>query len=350
MPYTSQTLLLHTAQCFVREGLEHDDVVVMVAAEEMLGRLRDLLEDAASARVRSGRARPGTASLDPARLSHAPLEWTWPDKVYLVSAAAWYTHPVRVLAALHDLVTDASAGGRRLRLWGELPWSRWSTPQSRQWMRYEALLNVALADTGTVICCPADVGRLPEPVVEAVYATHPRLAWSARRNNPRYQEPERFLEQLNRTRLPVPPADAFRVEFDVQGLGGVRQAVAATARSAGLPADRVPQAVLAVTELATNAVVHSGRPGRLHAWSSAGELIYQIGNPGRAAVPSACGLLPPDLMSTGGRGLWLAQQLTDVLEVGVCDGGGGGDGGTVVRVRFLLPPVLEPPRPDDRPV
>ncbi|MGK5554256.1 anti-sigma factor RsbA family regulatory protein [Actinomadura kijaniata] len=317
LPYTSQTRLLSTAQPYVREGLARGEVVMVVAADGFWSRLRDLLGD----EVTGGDGR---------------------ERVRFVSADVWYAHPARTLTAVRDMAVRVRDGGERLRLWGELPWARWNVPQTRQWLRYEALLNVVLADQDVVACCPVDLVHLRPSVLEAVCAAHPYTVGPGWRANPRYQEPEHFLRRLNRARLPDPPADARRIHFDHGDLAEVRRAVAATARSAGLPDDRVFPAVLAVAELAANAVVHVGGPGRLEVWWSPDELVYQIRSPGPAPLPPACGFLPPDPLSTTGRGLWMARQLTDVLEVGTCPGDGAaradeGGGDTAVRAHFALP-------------
>ncbi|MBA8954279.1 anti-sigma factor RsbA family regulatory protein [Actinomadura namibiensis] len=326
LPYTSQTRLLSAARPYVEEGLARGETVVVVAADAFLGRLRDLLPEEIT-------------------------DGAGPERIRLVPADAWYTHPARTLTTVHDMVAQARDDGERMRFWGELPWARWSVPQARQWLRYETLLNVMLAGQHVTLCCPVDLARLRPSVLEGVYAAHPYLVESRRRANPRYQSPERLLRRLNRTRLPDPPADVRRIDFDHRDLAEVRRSVAATARSAGLPDDRVFPVVLAVAELAANAVVHVDGPGRLEVWSSPGELVYQIRSTGTAPMPPACGFLPPDPLSTTGRGLWMARQLADVLEVGICDGDGRGraDGGdTAVRAHFALPRRTRAWEPDAR--
>ena len=90
--------------------------------------------------------------------------------------------------------------------------------------------------------------------------------------------------------------------------------------------------VLAVHELAANAVCHGGGAGRLRAWNLAGALYCQVddgnspasGQPEGSAGPAAANSLPCE----PGHGLWVVQQLADQMQ------SLSGPDGTSVLIRF----------------
>ena len=69
-------------------------------------------------------------------------------------------------------------------------------------------------------------------------------------------------------------------EFDSGNLYALRAAVQAHAVQAGLSEDRTSEVVLAVHELAANAVRHGGGVGRLRVWNGAGSLQCQVDDGG----------------------------------------------------------------------
>jgi anti-sigma regulatory factor (Ser/Thr protein kinase) len=82
---------------------------------------------------------------------------------------------------------------------------------------------------------------------------------------------------------------------------------------------------MAVNELATNAVKHAGSHGRLQMWEQGGELISQLQDAGHIADPLAGRHLPVATIH-GGMGLWMVNQLCDLVEVRTRPGG------TVIRL------------------
>jgi anti-sigma regulatory factor (Ser/Thr protein kinase) len=100
--------------------------------------------------------------------------------------------------------------------------------------------------------------------------------------------------------------------FDEDSLYGVRAAVAA--HVATVADERtVETMVLIAHELASNAVRHGGGTGRLRLRLSDGALHCEVsdGGAGMADPASAGHTLPPPSLP-GGRGLWIARQLSDV--------------------------------------
>jgi anti-sigma regulatory factor (Ser/Thr protein kinase) len=123
--------------------------------------------------------------------------------------------------------------------------------------------------------------------------------------------------------------------FDSGTLQTARARVRACVSHTGFPEDRVEDVVLAVHELAANAVCHGGGAGRLRIWNLAGALYCQVDDGDLLA--SAAAAKPkgsPDQVSLNslpcepGHGLWVVQQVSDQMQ------SVSGHGGTSVLIRF----------------
>ncbi len=90
--------------------------------------------------------------------------------------------------------------------------------------------------------------------------------------------------------------------------------------------------VLAVHELAANAIVHGGGAGRLRVWSLARTLLCQVDDGGRSGSARPGGFSEQAavnaLPSEPGHGLWVVRQVADQLQ------SISGPAGTSVLVRF----------------
>lgn len=121
--------------------------------------------------------------------------------------------------------------------------------------------------------------------------------------------------------------------FDAGTLPGLRRAVLAEAVAAGLAGDRAGDVVLALHELAANAVFHGGGAGRLRMMVTGGALHCHVSDagPGGRGQADASG---PDSASPWplqpGHGLWLVAGIAD--QVSFVPGRAGSE----VTVTFAL--------------
>ena len=130
-------------------------------------------------------------------------------------------------------------------------------------------------------------------------------------------------------RVGEPTAPVLDLAFDSGTLDALRAGVKAHACQAGLPENRAEDVVLAVHELAANAVHHGAGAGRLRVWTRAGALRCQVddGDPLAASGPISVS----SLLSWPGHGLWVVRQLADRMRVV------SGARGTRATVTFDLP-------------
>jgi anti-sigma regulatory factor (Ser/Thr protein kinase) len=122
--------------------------------------------------------------------------------------------------------------------------------------------------------------------------------------------------------------------FDAGTLPDLRRAVLAEAVAAGLAGDRASDVVLALHELAANAVYHGGGTGRLRMMVTGGALHCQVsdagpGGRGQAGAPGLDTARPWPLQP--GHGLWLVDGIADQVSFAP------GRAGSEVTVTFELP-------------
>jgi anti-sigma regulatory factor (Ser/Thr protein kinase) len=132
---------------------------------------------------------------------------------------------------------------------------------------------------------------------------------------------------------------ALDQQFDGGTLHILREAVLAHATAAGMADNRAADVMLAVHELAANAVRHGGGAGRLQMRLTGGKLVFQVSDPGRAARN---GRMPRGQHPAGttdqeqpwpyqpGHGLWLVRRIADHVSAA-----SGPDGSQVTAVFAL---------------
>jgi serine/threonine-protein kinase RsbW len=83
-----------------------------------------------------------------------------------------------------------------------------------------------------------------------------------------------------------------------------------------LSGPRLADFVVAANELLTNAVRHGGGDGHVALWSEAGSVVCEVADHGTGLDhPPLNHPHRPPADEPGGRGLWLAAELTDDLRL-----------------------------------
>src|SRR5262249_61978499 len=91
----------------------------------------------------------------------------------------------------------------------------------------------------------------------------------------------------------------------------LRRLIESIAAEAGLPRTRSEEAVIAVNEIATNALLHGRPPAALRVWVDPEELVYEISDLGPGIENALAGQPQPSAAQTSGRGLWRARPARD---------------------------------------
>ena len=195
-------------------------------------------------------------------------------------------------------------------------------PDGRFWTELEAAEDIALADLPVHLTCFYPELPLHQSVLDGARCTHPRVLVDGElRTNPEHRSPREVLAG----HPPAPPEllgpPHHRLRFRGWQLREVRRLLREALATAGFDEDRADDVVLAVNEVASNAVEHGGDgTAELHLWCGRGDLTCEVHDPGTLHDPLP-GLVAPPTTDHRGRGLWIARQLCDLLHVWTDTGG-----------------------------
>jgi anti-sigma regulatory factor (Ser/Thr protein kinase) len=177
-------------------------------------------------------------------------------------------------------------------------------------MHIEAITTQALAECDLTLVCAYPNNPA---TADAVRRAHPSFVNGSITPSPDHLPAEQFLASH-----PLPPPielgkpDLTHIIDRPAELATLRNIVAVHAARAGLSAARCDDFVLAVIEIASNALEHGVPPAAVLLWAIPTSVICQITDTGQHTQPLA-GLLPPRAVQRRGRGLWMAHQLCDQL-------------------------------------
>ena len=268
---------------FIREGVAAGEPVLVVVSAAKIGLLRAALGGDA-------------------------------DRVAFADMADVGANPARIIPAWRDFVA-VTDGGRHARGIGEPIWAERTPAELVECQRHEALLNLAFAGVPAWwLLCPYDTGALGPDVLEEAERSHPYLSErGAARESAGYRGLEQVAEPFAAP-LPDPSSRPAELGFGSGSLAGLRELVSRQAAAAGLDPSRTADLVLAVDEVATNSLRHGGGRGTLRVWREDGALVCEVRDAGRLQDPMA-GRERPTPERDGGRGLWMVNQLCDLVQL-----------------------------------
>jgi anti-sigma regulatory factor (Ser/Thr protein kinase) len=269
---------------FIRDGVAADEPVLVVVSAVRIGLLRSALGPDA-------------------------------DRVAFADMADVGANPARIIPAWRDFVSANDVDRRSARGIGEPIWAGRTPAELVECQRHETLLNLAFAGVPAWwLLCPYDTTTLDPEVLEEASRSHPVVS---ERGAASGSASYRGLEQAAApfaTPLPEPPGRPPELGFGSGSLAELRQLVSRRAAAAGLDPVRVADLVLAVDELATNSLRHGGGRGTLRIWRDAGALVCEVRDAGHIEDPLV-GRERPALDRDGGRGLWMVNQLCDLVQL-----------------------------------
>jgi len=237
------------------------------------------------------------------------------DTVSFVDMAEIGRNPARIIPAWSAFLADKAVDGQPVRGIGEPVWAGRHSEEIVECQFHEALLNLAVdPDTSFWLRCPYDTEALPATVIDAVQLSHPVLAGPDEFRGSTGYAGLHHVQSVFGSPLPEPLHPTKALRFGADDLPTLRQLVARSAAATGLNPDRVADLDVAVHEIATNSLRHAGGGGRFRTWSTDDFLTYEISDRGHIEN-LLVGRVAPDLTSEGGRGVWLANQLSDLVQI-----------------------------------
>ena len=281
---------------FLREGVEAGEPMLVVVGAAKIAALRAELDDGA-------------------------------EQVHFADMAEIGRNPARIIPAWRDFLDRNGGGTRPVRGIGEPIWAGRGPAELVECQRHETLLNVAFAGSGTwSLLCPYDVDALDPAVVQEAERSHPVIVeGGARRASATCRDPDTMAAPFD-VPLAPPPRHVQTFTFcGPESLAGLRMTVARRAIGAGFDRAEAAELVLAVHEAASNSVRHAEGEGTLRMWSDGDVLICELRDTGHNDAPLV-GRQRPTVGEPGGRGLWMANQLCDLVQLRT------GSSGNVVRL------------------
>lgn len=293
--YSGTDQFVREMTSFVVDGLEREEPVLVVVVPPKIDLLRESLGD-------------------------------WARDVRFADMAEIGRNPSRIIPVWKDFV-DTFAGETPVRGIGEPIWASRTPDELVEAQRHEALINLAFEGAPAWILCPYDTASLDGTVIDEAFRSHPVVsAGGHAAASDRYRGLDAIAAPFAAP-LPPPPPDHVRLPVETGGLGSIRRFLAGYASAAGMRKPRVHDLVLAVNEVATNTLRHSPGPGVFRAWQEDDAVVVEVSDGGLIDHPLA-GREAPRPEQESGMGLWIVNQLCDLVQVRALDEG------SLVRLRM----------------
>ena len=331
METTPETLNCHSAASMSTvpcgRGFAHQALLYRGVAEFVDGVTRFVNQGVARERVMI--AVPGP-HIDLLR-AEAPR---WAGDVYFADMTELGRNPGRIIPAVEEFVNERH--GRPARFVGETIWAGRNSDEIAEATRHESLINLALSHFSVSVLCPYDVGALPEGVIADGWRTHPEVITDGVSHLSGHFADARAMCRDDLWPLAPPPEQTDTSSFGFDDLVALRGRVHQYGLRSGLGEDRAFDLVLAVNEVASNSIQYGGGSGVLRIWTDQRQaIVCEVRDSGHITDPlEGCYVPGPDLEA---RGLWLVNQLSDLVELR------SGPSGTRVRVR-ISPRLRQPVR------
>jgi hypothetical protein len=219
-------------------------------------------------------------------------------------------NPARIIPVWHQFV--ARHGGRG-RIWGfgEPIWAGRTEAELVEAQRHEQLLNLAFAGaSGFTLICPYDTGALNAAVIHEAHHSHPTVIEGEPRESATYPGLATLAGPFHAS-LDDPPGEAPQLLLDGVVAAGIRSFLADHTSGAQPATARIDDLTVAVAAVTGS----MGRPGaRLRVWQDGDAVLAELRDLTPVEDPLAGREWPPPSEAMT-RGLWLANQLCDLVQL-----------------------------------
>lgn len=297
--YTGPDQFLDRATTFLLDGLEADEPALVMVGRTKIDDLRTALNGDA-------------------------------DRVFFADMGVVGENPARIIPAWEGFVTSHSGSSTALRGIGEPIWPGRTTAELDECHFHESLLNVAFgAGPPFWLLCPYDTTGLDPTDIARAGHTHPLLFdGQTHRPSGAYAPSNGVGSPHDGPELTPAPSDAGHVAVDgPNSLPSLREFTQRSLAASALSRDRTSDFVLAVNELATNSIMHGGGAGTLRLWFDDTHVIAEMRDAGHI-TDAMVGRVTPTPAAQSGRGLWITNQLCELVQIR------SAGTGTVIRVHM----------------
>jgi anti-sigma regulatory factor (Ser/Thr protein kinase) len=230
------------------------------------------------------------------------------DRVAFYDAAATYTRPARAVATYYGAFLEQLRTAPSVRAVADVQFGP-GPGEWQEWAGYEAITNLAYAHLPAWVVCTYDANTLPDPFLDTVSHTHSHLLddeWHASHD---FEDPRDMVRRLMPEPEPLPDLRSWPAGADLERF---RERLARELAAEHVPAAKALDALVAATEIASNALRHGGGIEEVRVGRAAGRFVCEVVDRGGGFDDPVAGYLAPR-MGTG-TGLWVARQLSWRLE------------------------------------
>jgi anti-sigma regulatory factor (Ser/Thr protein kinase) len=237
-------------------------------------------------------------------------------------------NPARMIPTWRAFMETGVDGTRSVRGISEPIWSARRPAELVEAELHESLLNRAFADVPAFsLLCVYDTEALAPGVIDHARGNHAFIVEDGDRKSSETFTGSPAVDASLGVPLAEPAVEPELFTFDDVPLRAVRALVSDHAARNGLDDDRASHLVLAVDEVASNSLRHGRSIRALSMWVEGDTLICEVRDRGRIEDPLV-GCTKPPAGQEGGRGLWIANQVCDLVQVR------SSAAGTVVRLHM----------------
>lgn len=225
----------------------------------------------------------------------------------------WWNGPWRTFAAYERSVRELLESYPAVRAIAHPTWL--TDEANREWRRFESFANVHFEGWPYRSLCPYDRAVLGAEVCAEAGATHPLLhVDGGTAPSPAYLDPHRFVAACVRD-APAAHPD-LRIDVgSVDDLLEARRTIGEWTHHRAIASGVVDRIVLAMNELASNALRHGGGEARVELALHDDTVLMEVVDPGADGLDPLAPYRPPVPDAIGGRGLWIAATLCDEIDI-----------------------------------
>ncbi|MEX2554172.1 MAG: sensor histidine kinase [Actinomycetota bacterium] len=293
--YAGQDAFVEAMTTFIRAGLEAVEPVLVVVVSSKIELLRDALGSDA-------------------------------DEVLFADMGEIGRNPARIIPVWQEFVNGRADGGA-VRGIGEPIWAGRTPQEIVEAQRHESLINLAFDGAPAWILCPYDTEAFDAAVIDEALRSHPLVGGDGLGAASSVYRGLGAIAQPFDAALPEPRVVEEVFEVAPGQLEALRLLVSGLAADFGLDRNRTRDLVLAINEVATNTLRHSGGRGTFRTWRDGETLVAEISDHGHIDQPLVGRVAPAPEQETG-LGLWIVNQLCDLVQVRSYPGG------SIVRIHM----------------
>jgi anti-sigma regulatory factor (Ser/Thr protein kinase) len=230
------------------------------------------------------------------------------DRVAFFDVNSTYFHPARIVATYCGTFLGQLRSARSVRAVADVQVG----PTPADWDQVtglEAINNLSYSHLPGWILCTYNGNGLPDPILDAVWRTHPEVLRDGWQASDHFENPRALLRKVTPAPEHLPELRSFSAGEDLQVF---RERLARELVAENVPEAKALDMLVAGTEIAANAVRHGGGIEEVRVGRAYGRFVCEVIDRGGGFDDPAAGYLAP--REGTGTGLWIARQLAWSVE------------------------------------